>query len=87
MWEIQKYVTLTRHVYSPAVIVMSKGRWEGLTYEQQGWFAEAGQAGAAAARATVAENEANGVELLRENGMELSPKLDKAAFAAAVQPA
>lgn len=36
MWEIQKYVTLTQHVYSPAVVVMSKGRWDGLTEEQQG---------------------------------------------------
>lgn len=87
MWEIQKYVTLTQHVYSPAVVVMSKGRWDGLTEEQQGWFVAAGQAAAAATRATVAENEANGVALLRENGMEVIETVDKAAFAAAVQPA
>ena len=87
MWEIQKYVTLTQHVYSPAVVVMSKGRWDGLTEEQQGWFVAAGQAAAAATRATVAENEANGVALLRENGMEVIESVDSAAFAAAVQPA
>lgn len=87
MWEIQKYVTLTQHVYSPAVVVMSKGRWDGLTEEQQGWFVAAGQAAAKATRATVAENEANGVALLRENGMEVIETVDKAAFAAAVQPA
>ena len=44
-------------------------------------------AAAAATRATVAENEANGVALLRENGMEVIETVDKAAFAAAVQPA
>jgi len=87
MWEIQKYVTLTQHVYSPAVVVMSKGRWDGLTQEQQTWFKAAGKAAAAATRATVAENEANGVALLRENGMEVIETVDKAAFAAAVQPA
>lgn len=87
MWEIQKYVTLTGLVYSPAVIAMSKGRWEGLSSEQQGWFADAAKAGAAAARATVSANEANGVELLRKNGMEVVTDIDKAAFAAAVQPA
>ncbi|MCK0103301.1 TRAP transporter substrate-binding protein [Pseudohalocynthiibacter aestuariivivens] len=87
MWEIQKYVTLTQHVYSPAVVVMSKGRWDGLTEEQQGWFVEAGIAAAAGTRATVAENEANGVALLRENGMDVVENVDKEAFAAAVQPA
>jgi tripartite ATP-independent transporter DctP family solute receptor len=87
MWEIQKHVTLTQHVYSPAVVVMSKARWDGLTAEQQGWFVAAGQAAAAATRATVAENEANGVALLRENGMEVVETVDKAAFATAVQPA
>lgn len=35
----------------------------------------------------MAENEANGVALLRENGMEVIETVDKAAFAAAVQPA
>lgn len=87
MWEIQKYATLTQHVYSPAVVVMSGARWDGLSEEQQGWFVEAGKAAAAATRATVAENEANGVALLRENGMDVIDGVDKAAFAAAVQPA
>jgi TRAP-type C4-dicarboxylate transport system substrate-binding protein len=87
MWEVQKYVTLTQHVYSPAVAVMSKARFEALTPEQQGWFVEAGKAAAAATRATVAKNEADGVALLRENGMEVVESIDKAAFAAAVQPA
>ena len=87
MWEIQKYVTLTQHVYSPAVVVMSKIKYDALTPEQQGWFVEAGKAAAAATRATVAENEKNGVALLKENGMDVTETVDKAAFAAAVQPA
>ena len=87
MWEIQDHVTLTGHVYSPAVVVMSKIHWDGLGEEQQGWFVEAGKAAAAAARATVTANEESGVELLRENGMEVITEVDKAAFAAAVQPA
>ncbi|GAB4391642.1 MAG: TRAP transporter substrate-binding protein [Kiloniellaceae bacterium] len=87
MWEIQKYVSLTGHVYSPAVVVMSKVHWDGLNAEQQGWFVEAGQAAAAAARATVSANEENGVKLLRDNGMQVVTDIDKAAFAAAVQPA
>lgn len=87
MWEIQKYVTLTQHVYSPAVVVMSKIRWDGLNKEQQGWLVEAAKAAAQATRATVAENEATGVALLRENGMEVIDNVDKDVFSTAVQPA
>lgn len=87
MWEIQKYVSLTGHVYSPAVVAMSKIHWDGLNQEEQSWFVEAANAAAAAARNTVSENEANGIALLRENGMEVVTDLDKAAFAAAVAPA
>ena len=87
MWEIQKHVTLTGHVYSPAVVVMSKIHWDGLSEEQQAWFVGAGKAAATAARATVTANEEDGVALLRNNGMEVVTDVDKAAFAAAVQPA
>lgn len=87
MWEIQDHVSLTGHVYSPAVVAMSKVHWDGLSAEEQAWFVEAGKAAAAAARATVSANEENGIALLQENGMEVVTDLDKAAFAAAVAPA
>jgi tripartite ATP-independent transporter DctP family solute receptor len=87
MWEIQDNITLTGHVYSPAVVAMSQVHWDGLTEEQQGWFVEAAQAAAAASRQTVAANEESGIALMRENGMEVIDGIDKAAFAAAVQPA
>ena len=87
MWEIQDNITLTGHVYSPAVVAMSAIHWDGLTEEQQGWFVEAAQAAAAASRQTVAVNENSGIALMRENGMEVIDGIDKAAFAAAVQPA
>ncbi|MEQ3642126.1 MAG: TRAP transporter substrate-binding protein [Paracoccus sp. (in: a-proteobacteria)] len=87
MWEIQDNITLTGHVYSPAVVAMSAIHWDGLTEEQQGWFVEAAQAAAAASRQTVAANEETGIALMRENGMEVIDGIDKAAFAAAVQPA
>lgn len=87
MWEIQDNITLTGHVYSPAVVAMSAIHWDGLTEEHQGWFVEAAQAAAAASRQTVAANEESGIALMRENGMEVIDGIDKAAFAAAVQPA
>mgnify|MGYP003125518884 FL=1 len=86
MWDMQKYVTLTGHVYSPAVITMSKIHWDQLSEEEQGWIREAAKAGVEATRAVVAETEKNGVATMRENGMEVIEDVDKKAFQDAVQP-
>ncbi|WP_054304693.1 TRAP transporter substrate-binding protein [Gemmobacter sp. LW-1] len=86
MWEIQKYASLTGHVYSPAAVVISKITWDELSPEEQGWMKEAAKAAAEASRATVAKNETAGVEKMIANGMEVVTDIDKAAFAAAVQP-
>lgn len=87
MWEIQKNISLTGHVYSPAVVAMSKIHWDTLSPEQQGWFVEAAKAAAAASREAVAEQEKSGIALMKENGMEVVEDVDKEAFAAVVQPA
>ncbi|WP_378946122.1 TRAP transporter substrate-binding protein [Paracoccus sp. R86501] len=87
MWEIQDNITLTGHVYSPAVVAMSAIHYDALTPEQQGWFREAAHAAAEASRATVAKNEVEGIALMKENGMNVVEKIDKDAFIKAVQPA
>ena len=81
-WEVQKYVSLTGHVYSPAIFLASPALFDGLTDEQKGWFYEAAKAGVAANRAEVNRLEEVGVALLRENGMEVITDVDKAPFAA-----
>lgn len=81
-WEVQKYVTLTGHVYSPAIILASPALWDGLSDEQKGWFMEAAKAGVAANRAEVNRLEESGVAIMRENGMEVITEIDKAPFAA-----
>ncbi|MER0237410.1 TRAP transporter substrate-binding protein [Fulvimarina sp. MAC8] len=86
MWDMQKYVTLTGHVYSPAVITMSKIQWDQLSDEEKGWIEEASKAAISATRAKVDEDEANGVALMKENGMEVIEDVDKQAFQDAVQP-
>ncbi len=40
-YEICKYLSLTRHFYSPIALNMSRSIWDGLTQEEQGWFLEA----------------------------------------------
>lgn len=86
-WEVQGHVSLTGHVYSPAVVLASPILFDGLTDEQKGWFAEAAKASAAATRAEVNRLEEAGVALLRENGMEVITDIDKAPFAKLAQPA
>ena len=86
-WEVQDFVSLTGHVYSPAVILASPILFDGLTDEQKGWFREGATASAAATRAEVNRLEEEGVALLRENGMEVITDIDKAPFAALAEPA
>ncbi|MAA96727.1 MAG: C4-dicarboxylate ABC transporter substrate-binding protein [Stappia sp.] len=86
-WEVQDNLTLTGHVYSPAIIIASPTLWDGLSDEEKGWFREAAKAGVAATRAKVESDEANGVALLREHGMEVIEKVDQSAFQKAVSPA
>ena len=81
-WEVQKHVSLTGHVYSPAAVLASPVLYDGLTDEQKGWFDEAAKASAAATRAEVNRLEEAGVALLIENGMEVITDIDKAPFAA-----
>lgn len=86
-WEVQSHVSLTGHVYSPAVILASPTLIDSLTDEQRGWFYESAAASAAATRAEVNRLEDAGVALLRENGMEVITDIDKAPFAELAQPA
>ncbi len=81
-WEVQKFVSLTGHVYSPAAILASPILYDELSDEQKGWFDEAATASAAATRAEVNRLEEAGVALLRENGMEVTADIDKVPFAA-----
>jgi TRAP-type transport system periplasmic protein len=84
--QVQKHLSLTQHVYSPALIIMSPSVWDGLSEEEQGWFKEAAAAGAAAMRAKAREDADNGVAQLKEQGMEVVEDVDRAAFEEALQP-
>ena len=86
-WEVQDHVSLTGHVYSPAVVLASPVLFDGLSEEEQGWFREAAKASAEATRAEVNRLESEGIALMRENGMEVIEDVDKAPFAEAAQPA
>jgi len=86
-WEVQDYLTLTGHVYSPAIILASPVFWDSLTDEEKAWFEEAADAAVEATRAKVTEDEETGIAMLEENGMEVIEEVDLDAFREAVRPA
>ena len=79
-WEVQRYVTLTGHVYSPAIVLASPFLMDGLSDEERGWFLEAARASAEATRAEVDRLEEAGIALLLENGMEVITDIDREPF-------
>ncbi len=80
--EVQKYLTLSGHVYSPAMLIVSKQLWEGMSEEDQKIFAKGTTEAVVAMRAFVDNVEASGVEKLKGEGMEVGTLSteQKAAF-------
>ena len=84
---VQKFMSLTGHVYSPALFIMSKASYNKLSKEDQIAVTEAAKLGAAANRQKVSADEAVGVDVLRKAGVNVNEKPDKAAFQTALAPA
>jgi TRAP-type transport system periplasmic protein len=84
--QVQKHLTLTGHVYSPAVILMNKGTWDKLSAGDKAVFMDAAKAAVKANRARVAEDDAKGVAELRSQGMQIVENPDKSKFIAALAP-
>lgn len=84
--QVQKHLTLTAHVYSPALILMNKGAWDKLSADDKAIFMEAAKESVKANRARVAEDDAKGVAELRSQGMLIVESPDKSKFIATLAP-
>jgi len=84
--QVQKYLTLTGHVYSPAVLLMNKGLWDGLSDEDKQHFLDAAKEAVKANRARIDQDEKNGVAYLRSKGMEVIDDVDRSQFQKALEP-
>lgn len=87
--EVQKHLTLTGHVYSPAALMVSPRLWNSLDEEGRNALLEGAKAGVTAMRAFVDDVERKGVESVRAAGMEVVEldEASKAAFQQALAPA
>lgn len=85
--QVQRFLSLTRHVYSPAVMIGNPAFWNRLNAADRAAFQEAARAAVKANRDRVTLDEQRGVQLLRERGMTVREDVDTAAFQRALAPA
>lgn len=84
--QVQKNLSLTGHVYSPALILMNKGQWDKLSAADKQVFLDATKDAVKANRARVDDDERKAVADLRSKGMLIVETVDKAKFQAALAP-
>jgi TRAP-type transport system periplasmic protein len=84
--QVQKFMTLTGHVYSPALILMSKAQWDKLSATDKSAFMAAAKEAVKANRARIDEDERRAVADLRSKGMTIVENVDKAKFQATLAP-
>ncbi|MCC5959431.1 MAG: DctP family TRAP transporter solute-binding subunit [Rhodobacteraceae bacterium] len=84
-YDVQKYLNLTKHVYSPAPIMMGGGLFNSLSEADQNIVLEAAAIAVPVQRAASLRMEAELIERLVELGMTLTEP-DIGPFQAAVQP-
>lgn len=87
--EVQKHLTVSGHVYSPAMLLVSPDFWNSLSDEDKEVFKKGAAEAVVAMRAFVDEVEKSGVEQLKKEGMtvgELTAE-QKAEFQKALAPA
>jgi TRAP-type transport system periplasmic protein len=85
--QVQKHLTLTGHVYSPALIMTSTRLFGAFSEMDKKAVLDAGKVGAIAMRKRVNEIETSGVKDLQAQGVTVTTQVDKAKFQTALAPA
>lgn len=84
--ESQKYMTIDRHTYAPATIIISDKLWQTLSDEEKAIFEEAARLGGQAARDYNNDNEAEQLQYIKDHGMIVEENPDLDSFRDAVKP-
>jgi tripartite ATP-independent transporter DctP family solute receptor len=75
-YEVQKYLTVTRHQYNPQIVLVSKKFWDGLNDEEKGVLQSAATEARDFQRKVSREADAKALDEIKKTGMqvtELSP--------------
>jgi tripartite ATP-independent transporter DctP family solute receptor len=85
MYEVQKYLSLTRHAYTALVVVMNKAKFDALKPVFQKVLLEESASAAVLQRKMNAENETAAIAQLRAKGMQVNETPDIAGIRAVVK--
>lgn len=83
--QLQKYLSLTSHVYGPALVLMSPAAYESMSDADKAVMQAAAKDAAQAMRAYVDAVEKSGLEEVKKQGMQVNT-VDHAAFVEALKP-
>lgn len=84
--QVQKHISLTGHVYSPAIFLMNKGAFDKLSAADKTVFLEAAKVAVKANRDRVDADDARGVKELSSKGMQVIENVDKSKFVEQLKP-
>jgi TRAP-type transport system periplasmic protein len=84
---VQRYLSLTGHIYSAAMLIMSRQAYDLLSEDERTMVRAAARAATQAARETGDRNEARLTAELGKRGMTVIADIDRAAFTTAIRGA
>jgi len=82
--QVQKHLSLTGHVYTPIVMIMSRATWDPLSEADKKLVQAAARKAGEVTRQEVEKMEQTGIAQLRAGGMEVTEVADKASFQSAM---
>jgi tripartite ATP-independent transporter DctP family solute receptor len=82
MHEVQSYLSLSKHVYTPVTLVMNKARFDGLSDDQKAVVKEAAQAAAEDMRKLGEQKDEELLNKLKTEGKIKINEIDRSAFQA-----
>lgn len=85
LYEVQKYLSLSNHGYTPLIVVMNKAKFDSLSPELQKAVLESAKEAGAFQRQLNIDNEKQIVSDLRKHGVEVIETIDQAPFKAVVE--
>lgn len=71
-YEVQKYMTVTRHQYNPQIVLISRKFWDGLNDEEKAVLQSAATEARDYQRKVSREQDAKAIAEIKSNGMEVS---------------
>jgi len=85
-YEVQKYLSLTQHAYSPLTLAMNLNKFNDLTSEQQDVITSVAKEAVDMQRKLSIDKEDAMIAELESHGMQVNRDVDGAAFQAAIKP-